>query len=291
VLTRSLFSIPQPSPTRLRWCAGWSQRPAEERDSNGYSPLLFACAQEAWIAAHVLLDCGARVDVLSTGANGAWPVLAVFRRAAVDIALLRRMLAADRDSLLPRTPGGATAIHLAVTHDTKTLTALLGSGLPHLTEATNAVATHLQGDDCRVKFRFTPLHAACHVANGDAALALLAAGARVDIAGDIGGTFQTVADWAHSSLACKHRGVKSAIAARAREHAALPAAAAKGLPFGGAGFGVGGRLQLLPPPQLLAVVVPVPAARGSSRRVAGADEEQPATAQRSCRRPMRQRSC
>jgi len=86
---------------------------------------------------------------------------------------------------------------------------------------------------------YTPLVMACCFEAWDAALALLAAGARVDIACDIDGTLLTIAAWARRSSTCKHRGVKLAIAARAREHAAQAAAAAKGLPSGGSGSGAG----------------------------------------------------
>jgi len=86
---------------------------------------------------------------------------------------------------------------------------------------------------------YTPLLIACHQHAWSAALALLAAGARVDIEGKIGGSFQTIADWARRSPTCKHRGVKLAIAARAREHAVQAAAIAKGLPSGSYGAGAG----------------------------------------------------
>jgi hypothetical protein len=54
----------------------------------------------------------------------------------------------------------------------------------------------------------------------------------VDIAGDIDDRLQTIAERARRSPACKHRGVKLAVAARARKHAAL--LTAKGLSYGGA---------------------------------------------------------
>jgi hypothetical protein len=145
-------------------------------------------------------------------------------------ALLRRRLAARCYSLLRRSPAGASVIHMAgPTIDALKL--LVGSGLPHLNEAVNAIAmldrTHAS------PICVTPLHCACTGSSWDAALALLAAGARVDIAGDIDDRHQTMAEWARDSVVCKHRGVKSAIAARAREHTAQAAAATKGLPSGG----------------------------------------------------------
>jgi hypothetical protein len=78
----------------------------------------------------------------------------------------------------------------------------------------------------------TPLMAACCRQAWAAALALLAAGARVDSMCAIDGSAQTIAQWARSSPDCKHRGVQLAIAARAREHAAQ-AGKAEG---GAAGF-------------------------------------------------------
>jgi hypothetical protein len=75
---------------------------------------------------------------------------------------------------------------------------------------------------------------ACRENAWAAALAPLAAGARVGIAGVITGRLQMMAEWARRSPACRHRGVKFAIAARAREHAAEAAAAAKGLQSGAA---------------------------------------------------------
>jgi ankyrin repeat protein len=220
------------APALVRWLAAEPGAPLEERDSRGNTPLLTACEGKAWAAAHVLLDCGARADVQSTdAAGGAWPALLVAKTAscADGCALLQRLLAADSDSLLRRAADGSTATHVAATADSsRALRLLLGSGLPHLAEAINAVATFRSSHKDTAGMRVTPLHAACYVSNWDAALALLAAGARVDIAGDIDDRFQTLAQWARSSSLCKHRGVKLAVAARAREHAAQAARAAAG---------------------------------------------------------------
>jgi len=224
----------------VRWLVTEVGAPLEERDSDGYTPLLTACGHEAWAAAHALLDSGARVDVQSTDAEGMWPVVVL---AASDCdagwaLLLGRILAADLDSLLRCSANRCSALHMAAINNknNKALAALLHSGLPHLAEAINVVAVFPSTDASSPSTTATPLHGSCGLARWDAALALLAAGARVDITGHIGGRLQTVAEWARRSPACKHRGVKVAIAARAREHAApAAAAAAKGLSSGGAG--------------------------------------------------------
>jgi len=226
------------APAVVRWLVAEAGAPLEERDSDGYTPLLCACRQKAWAAAQALLDCGARVDVQSPdAAGGFWPVLLAVRSPTNDYALLRRILAADRGSLLRRATNGLTVLHLAAATDTDALSLLLGSGLPHL--AINAVVSQAPMPGLAPACIATPLHCACDKACWDAALALLAAGARVDIAGGIDGRLQTVAEWARSSPACKHRGVKRAVAARAREHAAEAAAAATGLPSSGSGSDAG----------------------------------------------------
>jgi hypothetical protein len=223
------------APALVRWLVTEAAAPVEKRSADGNTPLSFACTEKAWAAAHALLDCGARVDVRTEyAAGGWWPVLLVANRPDTDSALLRRILAADRDSLLRCEVDGLSALHFAATENAAALKLLLGSGLPHLAKAINTVAiigrTHYDSEEMRV----TPLHGACTTGCWDAALALLAAGARVDIAGHVDNRVQTIAEWGRRSAACKHRGVKLAIAARAREHAA---AAAKGLPSGGAGSG------------------------------------------------------
>jgi hypothetical protein len=61
--------------TVVRWLVTVTGPPLEERDSDGYRPLLRACYMQCGAAAHALLDCGARVDVQSTDeAGGWWPV-------------------------------------------------------------------------------------------------------------------------------------------------------------------------------------------------------------------------
>jgi len=213
------------APAAVRWLVSVAGAPLEERDIDGYTSLLHACSLGQWAAAHALLDCGARVDVQSTDEQGWWPVLAAVESAKFNDTLLRRLLTADSDSLLRCMVGGASALHVAAVGNTPALNVLLGSGLPHMAEAINAVAAQPPGEEeeQRVVTKGTPLHIACGGSNWDAALALLAAGARVDITGDIEGKLQTIAELARRSPACKHRGVKLAIAARAREHAAAKA--------------------------------------------------------------------
>jgi len=226
------------APAVVRWMVAEAGAPVEDRDSRGDTPLLRACRRGAWSAAHALLDCGARADVQSSDGNGWWPVLYAVDVADCDVALLRRILAADRDSLLRCAMDGYSALHFAASENTVAVKLLLGSGLPHLAEAINAAAAKAPShSDSGI--RVTPLHCACFNAHWDAALALLAAGARVDIAGHNDSKPKTIVEWAHSSPACKHRGVKLAVAARAREHAAQAAAAAKGVPAGGAGSSAG----------------------------------------------------
>jgi ankyrin repeat protein len=220
------------APAVVRWLVTEAGAPLEERDSDGDTPLLVACKAGAWAAAHALLDCGARVDVQSTDEDGGrWPLLHAIKVRSCEHALLQRLLAADRDSLLRREVLGGSALHIAAICNTDALKLLLSSGLPHLAEAINAVA--LQVLQQTAALNITPLHCACYTGEWDAALALLAAGARVDIAGHLAGGAETIAEWARSPY-CKHRGVKLAIAARAREHAAQAAAAARGLPAAGA---------------------------------------------------------
>jgi hypothetical protein len=95
---------------------------------------------------------------------------------------------------------------------------LLCRGLPQLAEAVNRVASQPSLLGVPAALRVTPLHCACLIANWDAALAMLAAGARVEIGGEIDGSLQTMAEWARRSAACKHRGVRNAIATRAHLH-------------------------------------------------------------------------
>jgi hypothetical protein len=160
------------------------------------------------------------VDVQGRGKLGWWPGLLATKMGDRGCALLRRILAADRDSVVRCMKDGCSALHLAATLscNTEPLTVLLNSGLSHFAKAVNAVA--LQPSMRRPPGRVTPLHCACNSANRDAALVLLAAGARVDIAGNVDGKPQTIAEWARSSSACRHRGVKLVISARAREHEA-----------------------------------------------------------------------
>jgi ankyrin repeat protein len=209
-----------------RWLVTVAGAPLEERDESGYTPLLRACYEQRYRCAHTLLDCGARVDVQSTDGEGWWPVLLAVSEP--DGELVRRMAAADPDTLLRALPRGSNAIHLAVeVWNDDALRLLLRSGLPHLQTALNATT---RDRDARPA---TPLHLACAIENWPAATALLAAGARVDVVGHVGeGRAETIAEWACSR--CSHRGVKASVAARARQHAADARAAAPGAGAGAA---------------------------------------------------------
>jgi ankyrin repeat protein len=213
----------------VHWLATVVGAPLDERNSSGFTPLLFACGKQSWAAAHALLDCGARVDVQSTDAQGLWPLLAATACSAPE-PLMRRLLAADRGSLLRRaghdpSAPGATTIHFAASRNPGALKLLLASGLPHLAEVINSLAVQTPSPDCWSTTSFSPLHGACLNEQWDAALALLAAGARVDIADDIDGKFQSIAQWigGRRALRAQQRGLALAIAARAREHAAQAA--------------------------------------------------------------------
>jgi len=208
------------APTLVRWLVTEAGAPLEERDNSSFTPLVRACFAQAWAAAHALVVCGARVDVQSGDGEGMWPVLAVMNAPDCEPALQRAILAADRDSLLRRSSNGVTAMHgAALNVNPDALQMLLSSGLPHLSDAVDDAA-EVDPEHTIPHMSVTPLHCACGHAHWDAALALLAAGAHVDIAGYIDCRLQTIAEWARRSPACKHRGVKRAIAARAREDAA-----------------------------------------------------------------------
>jgi len=171
---------------------------------------------------------------------------------------------------------------------------------PHLAEAIGEVALQALVQGLPATLKATPLHCACNSETWDAALALLAAGARVDIAGWIDGRLQTMAEWARSP-ACEHRGLilrllrergstrrRQKLPQRRCHPAALdPSQVAR---------------QLLPPPpwqQKIQVTVQrrpqqrqqpgMGSERGSSRRVARAAEGRRTTAQRSCRWTTKQR--
>jgi ankyrin repeat protein len=215
------------APALVRWLVNEAGASVEERGSEGDTPLTAACLSRSWASAHALLDCGARVDAPSAEELGVWPVMVAFNDHGCDLPLLRRMLAADRDSLLRRTTNGSTALHSAAPFSADGLKMLLDSRLPHLAGAINAVAAWVLTPGAPARNFVTPLHCACASANWASALALLAAGARVDIVGTFRGKAQTVAEWGRSSPACKHRGLKVAIAARQRQHAAHAALATR----------------------------------------------------------------
>jgi len=224
----------------VRWLVVVPGAALEQReDSEGHTPLFAACNNNAWAAAHALLDCGARVDVQCIDWAGWWPVSRAAAAPDPECSVLRRILAADPESLLRRSPTGASALHVAASNTTAAMKVLLGSGLPHLAEAVDALAVLRRSRDDPDTRTVTPLHCACDHNNWAAALALLAAGARVDVAGCIDGKLQTIAEWARRSPTCKHRGVKLAVAARAQRHAAQTGAVATSGPAGGAGAGAG----------------------------------------------------
>jgi hypothetical protein len=206
------------APELVRWLATDVGAPLEERGREDFTPLLVACFHGSWAAAHALLDCGARADVQSSNSTRWWPVLLAIRTVDCDFSLFKRIVAADRDCL-SRCGADSTALHLAAIHNMRALTLLLGSGLPHLAEAVNKVMA-MEGSRAAA-VGATPLHYACTGSHWDAALALVAAGARVDIPGAMGldCVVQTIAEWGRSA-GCKHRGLKMAIAARARRQAA-----------------------------------------------------------------------
>jgi len=137
------------------------------------------------------------VDAQCRVTDGWWPVILAADLGERDCSLLRRILAADRDSLLRRAEGGLSALHVGAgkLENGDALRLLLCNGLPHLAEAVDAVAAlsvaQTSADPARMNV--TPLHSACGSSNWNAALALLAAGARVDIAGHIHGRLQTIA--------------------------------------------------------------------------------------------------
>jgi ankyrin repeat protein len=98
--------------------------------------------------------------------------------------MLQLLLAADRGGLRRCDLDGLSALHLAAAaNNTAALTMVLGSGPPHLADAINVVAMEAPTPENPTPNRITPLHRACHSASWDSALALLAAGACVDIAG------------------------------------------------------------------------------------------------------------
>jgi hypothetical protein len=210
------------APELVRWLVTAAGAPLEERDDNGDTPLLKSCWEHAWAAAHALLDCGARADVQSTDAQTMWPVLLALRGSTFDETLFRRLLKEDRTSLLRFSAlSGVGPLHAAAIVENKALSILLDSGLPHMEEAINAVMCISSADDSGTQL--TPLRCALRNRHWSAALILLAAGARVDIAGHVDSKVETAVAWARTSVGCKHRGVKRAIAARAKAHVAQAA--------------------------------------------------------------------
>jgi hypothetical protein len=91
-------------PTWVRWLGKAAGKPLEEQGPLACTALLLACSRGSLAVAHVLLDCGARVDVQSAHETRMWPVMVAAQLVDRDDgALLKRMLAAGRDSMLRRT--------------------------------------------------------------------------------------------------------------------------------------------------------------------------------------------
>jgi ankyrin repeat protein len=210
-------------PALVRWLVREAGAPLEERDHDGLTPLARACDIESWAVAHELLDCGGSAAVRDEDLREPfrWPACTTAQKADSEgaYALLRRLLRADPGSLLRCTREGLSLVHAAV-DNAPARGVLLDSRLPALAEAINRVtAVELPSAGGSRRDAVTPLHWACGRGRWGAALALLGAGARVDIAGDVGGARQTVAEWAARDAACAHGGLRAAIAARALEHA------------------------------------------------------------------------
>jgi ankyrin repeat protein len=217
VAATSAFHVPD----IVRWLASDPGANLNERDRLGYTPLLRACARRAWASAHALLDCGARADVLGGEGGYVWPLDMAVERADrdFDAALVKRLLAADPDSVVRRARDGSTPVHHAATASLPCLQLLLDSGMPRVREAINSVAEGGRG---------TPLHLAIRHSRWACAQALLAAGARVDIRGAVKGEAMTVAQWARGLTTRVAPALTQAIAARAREHEAEAARAGAG---------------------------------------------------------------
>jgi len=210
-------------PALVRWLVREAGARLEERDHDGLTPLARACHIGSWAVAHELLDCGSSGAVRDEDLHepSRWPALATAQEADTESAytLLRRLLGADPSALLRCTPEGLSLVH-AVVDNAPALGVLLDSRLPALAEAVNRVAAvDLPSAGGARRLAVTPLHWACGRGRWSSALALLGAGARVDIAGDVGGARQTVAEWAQRDAACAHGGLRAAIAARSLENA------------------------------------------------------------------------
>lgn len=216
----------------IRWYAGEFGVDIEAREAvTGLTPLLQALDKHAFDAANALLDLGARVDVWSSlDPERVWPV----QQAAqfdTECVVLPRILAADPQSLVRTSAWSMNALHSAAgLGNNKALRLMLESGLPHLFEAVNAVASTTDADEACPTFDevcsvaepliCTPLHTAVAVGNTAGAAMLLRSCARVDIPGTIAGCpgLLTIEAWARRPGACDDRQLKTLIQRRAAEH-------------------------------------------------------------------------
>jgi ankyrin repeat protein len=241
-----LAAVRANAPALVRWLVEVGGCGLEVCDANGYTPLLAACRLGAWAAAHALLDLGARVDVCSRDRSRGWPItLAAVKDEAGDV--LKRLLAADADSLRRTNASKESALHEAAAYNSKGLQVLLDCGLPGLATAIDAVSAPVQLS-AGVSPGCTPLHFAVNGGRWDAAAALLRAGARVDVhqrmpEGYVGADVSpaqrpdTVADMclgAHVLAPMVPAAVKAAVLERATQHRAEAAAAAATPHAGGA---------------------------------------------------------
>jgi hypothetical protein len=218
------------APAVVRWLVTVAGAPVDEGDCEGCTPLLTTLRVRKWAAAQALLDCGARVNGQHPSMDGRSPIMLAVEWQC-DLPLLRRLLAAHPDcltgTLLRDRPVG---LHTAASRNPGALPLLVGSGLPHLAEALNKIAAGSAEDRAPT----TLLHFAIAAADWDAALALLAAGARVGIVGGSSDYSRSIAQWAGDGFASPHRGLRVAAAARAWEHVAEAlAGAAAGASAGG----------------------------------------------------------
>jgi ankyrin repeat protein len=174
-----LAAVRADAPLLVRWLVEVGGCGLEVCDANGYTPLLAACRLGAWAAAHALLDLGARADVCSRDRSRGWPITLAAVKADSG-SVLKRLLAADADSFRRVNASKESALHEAAAYNAKGLQVLLNSGLPGLAAAIDSVSAPVSLSE-GVSPGCTPLHFAMNGGRWDAAVALLRAGARVDV--------------------------------------------------------------------------------------------------------------